>query len=54
MINLPLLSSPTLKQQLQGHKSCTMTLEQLEGLAPDARQKLCADCSGSVYQLLRC
>lgn len=38
MINLPLLSSPTLKQQLQGHKSCTMTLEQLEGLAPDARQ----------------
>lgn len=38
MINLPLLSSPTLKQQLQGHKSCTMTLEQLEGLTPDARQ----------------
>ncbi|WP_159567502.1 D-2-hydroxyglutarate dehydrogenase YdiJ [Budvicia diplopodorum] len=38
MVNLPLLSSPTLKQQLQGHKSCSMTLEQLENLAPDARQ----------------
>lgn len=37
MINLPLLSTPTLKQQLQGHKSCCMTLEQLENLAPDAK-----------------
>ncbi|SUB82375.1 glycolate oxidase subunit GlcD [Pragia fontium] len=38
MVNLPLLSTPTLKQQLQGHTACQMTLEQLEGLNAQAKQ----------------
>ncbi|CRH29164.1 D-2-hydroxyglutarate dehydrogenase YdiJ [Pantoea ananatis] len=32
MVDLPLLSSPTLKQQLSGHPAMNMTLEQLEAL----------------------
>lgn len=37
MVDLPLLSSPTLKQQLVGQRNVTMTLEQLEGLNSEAR-----------------
>lgn len=33
MIDLPLLSTPTLKQSLVGHRSANMTLEQLETLS---------------------
>ncbi|PKH27025.1 hypothetical protein CIG19_01600 [Enterobacterales bacterium CwR94] len=39
MIDLPLLSSPTLKQQLVGHRSAGTTLEQLEAMTPQAREK---------------
>lgn len=38
MINLPLLSVPTLKQQLAGHSACSMTLEQLEQLAAEQKK----------------
>lgn len=31
MVDLPMLSSPTLRQQLSGHAAVTLTLEQLEG-----------------------
>ncbi|EMH0135115.1 FAD-binding oxidoreductase [Proteus mirabilis] len=37
MIDLPLLSSPTLKQQLAGHSALTMTLEELEQLSEKQR-----------------
>lgn len=37
MVDLPLLSSPTLKQQLGGHQAMNTTLEQLEAL--DAAQR---------------
>ncbi|MDU4093494.1 MAG: FAD-linked oxidase C-terminal domain-containing protein, partial [Pantoea sp.] len=39
MVDLPLLSSPTLKQQLAGHTAAAMTLEQLEQLDANAREK---------------
>ncbi len=39
MVDLPLLSSPTLKQQLSGHPAMQMTLEQLEGLTEAQRAK---------------
>ncbi|HFG9647175.1 TPA: FAD-binding and (Fe-S)-binding domain-containing protein [Yersinia enterocolitica] len=38
MVDLPLLSSPTLKQSLSGHYASTMTLEQLEKL-PDSERR---------------
>ncbi|EFE94373.1 D-2-hydroxyglutarate dehydrogenase YdiJ [Serratia odorifera] len=38
MVDLPMLSSPTLRQQLSGHQATTMTLEQLEALAPADRE----------------
>ncbi|MDW9426851.1 hypothetical protein GCT62_20500, partial [Yersinia enterocolitica] len=38
MVDLPLLSSPTLKQSLSGHYASTMTLEQLERL-PDSERR---------------
>lgn len=37
MVDLPLLSSPTLKQQLAGHPAMSLTLEQLEAM--EARQR---------------
>ncbi|SFM94818.1 FAD/FMN-containing dehydrogenase [Izhakiella capsodis] len=37
MVDLPLLSSPPLKQQLIGHGNVTMTLGQLEALTSEAR-----------------
>ena len=52
MVDLPLLSVPSLKQQMVGHRSANTTLEQLEALS--AEQKAGAGGSGSVYQLLRC
>ncbi|GKX57974.1 D-2-hydroxyglutarate dehydrogenase YdiJ [Leminorella grimontii] len=39
MVNLPQLSTPTLKQQLQGHRACSITLEQLETMAVEQRQR---------------
>ncbi|WP_075182081.1 FAD-binding and (Fe-S)-binding domain-containing protein [Pantoea sp. 1.19] len=39
MVDLPLLSTPTLKQQLAGHRSAGLTLEQLEQLSPAERAK---------------
>ncbi|WP_226570077.1 D-2-hydroxyglutarate dehydrogenase YdiJ [Mangrovibacter yixingensis] len=39
MVDLPLLSTPTLQQQLVGHRSANMTLEQLEALPAEAREK---------------
>ncbi|QCR36298.1 FAD-binding and (Fe-S)-binding domain-containing protein [Nissabacter sp. SGAir0207] len=39
MVDLPLLSSPTLKQQLLGHRATTMTLEQLEAVPRDERNQ---------------
>ncbi|HEI8865213.1 FAD-binding and (Fe-S)-binding domain-containing protein [Serratia sp. AKBS12] len=38
MVDLPMLSSPTLRQQLSGHQATAMTLEQLEALAPADRE----------------
>ncbi|MFZ4832945.1 D-2-hydroxyglutarate dehydrogenase YdiJ [Rouxiella sp. Mn2063] len=37
MVDLPLLSSPTLRQQLLGHSAITMTLEQLESIPVSER-----------------
>lgn len=37
MVDLPLLSSPTLKQQLAGHSALAMTLEELEQLSEKQR-----------------
>ncbi|MFP1495746.1 hypothetical protein ACLB1Q_03960 [Escherichia coli] len=37
MVDLPLLSVPSLQQQMVGHRSANMTLEQLEAL--NAEQK---------------
>ncbi|PLR41574.1 hypothetical protein CYR55_01700 [Chimaeribacter californicus] len=39
MVDLPLLSSPTLKQQLIGHRAVTMTLEQLESVPKSQRHE---------------
>ena len=37
MVDLPLLSSPSLKQELSGHPAMNMTLEKLEALRADQR-----------------
>ena len=37
MVDLPLLSSPSLKQELSGHPAMSMTLEKLEALSPAQR-----------------
>lgn len=39
MVDLPLLSVPTLQQQLAGHRSAGTTLEQLESLSEQARAR---------------
>jgi len=39
MVDLPLLSTPTLRQQLLGHNATTMTLEQLEKISPAQRNQ---------------
>lgn len=39
MVDLPLLSSPTLKQQLSGHSAMNMTLEQLEAVSHTQRKE---------------
>ena len=39
MVDLPLLSSPTLKQQLAGHRALSTTLESLEQMSPAQRAK---------------
>lgn len=39
MVDLPLLSSPTLKQQLAGHRAGNITLESLEQLSAEQREK---------------
>jgi Fe-S oxidoreductase len=39
MVDLPLLSTPTLRQQLLGHNATTMTLEQLEKISPAQRSQ---------------
>lgn len=39
LVDLPLLSSPSLKQQLVGHRSANTTLEQLESFSPAQRAK---------------
>ncbi|MCG8154710.1 FAD-binding oxidoreductase [Brenneria goodwinii] len=38
MVDLPLLSSPSLRQQLAGHSACQTTLEQLEKLSEQERR----------------
>ncbi|ADO48366.1 D-2-hydroxyglutarate dehydrogenase YdiJ [[Enterobacter] lignolyticus] len=39
MIDLPLLSTPTLQQQMVGHRSANLTLEQLEALSAGQKAK---------------
>jgi FAD/FMN-containing dehydrogenase/Fe-S oxidoreductase len=39
MIDLPLLSAPSLHEQLAGHRSANMTLEQLEALSGEQKAK---------------
>lgn len=39
MIDLPLLSTPSLQRQLVGHRSANLTLEQLEALSPEQKAK---------------
>ncbi|WP_259462018.1 FAD-binding and (Fe-S)-binding domain-containing protein, partial [Enterobacter sp. R1(2018)] len=39
MVDLPMLSTPTLQQQLVGHRSANTTLEQLEGYSVEQRAK---------------
>ncbi|APG49697.1 TPA: FAD-binding oxidoreductase [Providencia stuartii] len=38
MVDLPLFSQPTLKQELSGHAAMTVTLEQLESMSPAQRE----------------
>ncbi|HDR2410049.1 MULTISPECIES: FAD-binding and (Fe-S)-binding domain-containing protein [Enterobacter] len=40
MVDLPLLSVPSLQRQLVGHRSANMTLEQLETLTPEQKAKM--------------
>ena len=40
MVDLPLLSVPSLQRQLVGHRSANMTLEQLEALSPEQKAKV--------------
>ncbi|MCS5948530.1 hypothetical protein LNP05_20040 [Klebsiella pneumoniae subsp. pneumoniae] len=37
---MPLLSAPSLKQQMAGHRSANMTLEQLEALSAEQKAKM--------------
>jgi FAD/FMN-containing dehydrogenase/Fe-S oxidoreductase len=39
MIDLPLLSTPSLQRQMVGHRSANLTLEQLEALSPEQKAK---------------
>ncbi len=39
MVDIPLLSTPTLQQQLVGHRSANMTLEELEALSIAERER---------------
>ncbi|PLY47712.1 hypothetical protein F153LOC_04115 [Lelliottia sp. F153] len=39
MVDLPLLSTPSLQRQLVGHRSANMTLEQLEALSDEQKAK---------------
>lgn len=39
MVDLPLISSPTLQQQLAGHPAMNMSLEKLEALTPEQRKQ---------------
>ncbi len=39
MVDLPLLSAPSLKQ-MAGHRSANMTLEQLEALSAEQKAKM--------------
>lgn len=39
MVDLPLLSAPSLQRQLVGHRSANMTLEQLEALTPEQKSR---------------
>lgn len=39
MVDLPLLSAPSLQQQLVGHPSANMTLEQLERMSAEQKAK---------------
>jgi FAD/FMN-containing dehydrogenases len=40
MVDLPLLSAPSLQRQLVGHRSANMTLEQLEALTPEQKSRV--------------
>ncbi|HDS9357870.1 TPA: FAD-binding oxidoreductase [Enterobacter chengduensis] len=40
MVDLPLLSAPSLHRQLVGHRSANMTLEQLEALTPEQKSRV--------------
>ena len=40
MVDLPLLSTPSLQRQLVGHRSANMTLEQLEALSPEQKARV--------------
>jgi len=39
MVDLPLLSAPSLQQQMVGHRTANMTLEALEALSPEQKAK---------------
>ncbi|SUX85954.1 FAD-binding oxidase [Citrobacter koseri] len=39
MVDLPLLSTPSLQQQMVGHRSANMTLEQLELLSQEQKER---------------
>ena len=53
MVDLLLLSTPSLKQRMVGHRSANMTLEQLETLSAEQKAKMVLVDAGSVHQLLR-
>ncbi|MDP1335053.1 hypothetical protein Q6252_28680, partial [Klebsiella pneumoniae] len=40
LVYLPLLSAPSLKQQMACHRSANMTLEHLEALSSDQKAKM--------------
>lgn len=40
MVDVPILSQPTLKQQLAGHEALLFQLEKLEAMSPEARKKV--------------
>ena len=52
MVDVPLLSVPTLAEELRDHRARYFDLPGLEAMSPEQRQKWCSSCR-ILHQLLR-